>query len=65
MDRLRSLLAGVSAGLFLALLYLQITGDAQGALDALLVGAIAMAFASALTALWLRWSIKKEQGQVG
>lgn len=59
LDRLRSLLAGVSVGLFLAILYLQITADAQGALDALLVGAIAMAFASVLTGLWLRWSAKK------
>ena len=53
LDRLRSLLAGVAVGLFIAVLYLRNTGDAELDLDALRDGALFMIFASAGLTLWL------------
>lgn len=60
LDRLRSLLAGVAVGLFIAVLYLRITPDAERGLDTLQSVALGMMVASAALTLWLAWAIKKK-----
>lgn len=60
LDRLRSLLAGVAVGLFIAVLYLRITPDAEQGVDALQSGALVMILASAALTLWLARAIKKK-----
>ena len=60
LDRLRSLLAGVAAGLFIAVLYLRVTGNTEQGLDELRDGALLMIGASAGLTLWLGAASKKK-----
>ena len=60
LDRLRSVLAGVAVGLFIAVLYLRITTDAEDGLDALHAAAVGMTLVSAALSLWLALAIKKK-----
>lgn len=60
LDRLRSLLAGVAAGLFIAVLYLRVTGNTEQRLDELRDGALLMIVASAGLTLWLGAASKKK-----
>lgn len=52
-DRLRSVLAGVAVGLFIAVLYLRMTTEADQGLETLQIGAVGMTLASAALTLWL------------
>lgn len=60
LDRLRSVLAGVAVGLFIAVLYLRITTNAEDGLDALHAAAVGLTLASAALSLWLALATTKK-----